>query len=219
MASSLPEFERDQIVSRGRYRQFHYDGDDFTGLTVGKGDVVFRMYDKIAEATAHGTVDRWRDVWSYDGSHVSRFEFQLRKDFLKQFGIERMADLLKRQGDVMEYLCGWLCFAYTQSRKDVDRPLVAWWQRFVEQVRCLPFECIGAVRQVLPKLPNVRQLVDQTMGLVSSLAAAWAFVDGSEAYDYVGVVNQVVKLIDHHRSKLEDTFQPKLVRYKQAAFS
>jgi hypothetical protein len=44
-------------------------------------------------------------------------------------------------------------------------------------------------------------------------------VDGSEAYDYVGVVNQVVKLIDHHRSKLEDTFQPKLVRYKQAAFS
>lgn len=219
VADGRPDFEREELISRARHRDFYYDGDDFTGMAVGKGDVRFRVYDKVKEAVKGGTIDRWRAIWGDDSSEVWRYEYQLRGDFLKQFGITSMADYLRCEGDVIEYLFEWLRFAYTSVRKDIDRPLLGWWGDFVDQVRGLRLSCIGAIRRLLPRRPNVKGLADQLLGLASSWAAAVAFHRGEKGCGYVEVVNRLIVLVDNSRDRLEEGLGVKLEGYQRAAYA
>lgn len=218
VANGRPYLNEDQIVSRARHRAVYHEGSQFTGIVIGKDKIRFRAYDKLVEAEAHGTLDRWREVWQSDSDEIWRYEYQLRGDFLVEFGIESMQDLSERQADVLEYLFTWLRFAEPQPRKDVDRPLLLWWQQFVNMVRLLPLSSIGAVRRLLPKRPNVKRLADQLVGLTSSWAAALAFLHERE-YEYEEMVNELICLVDVSRDKLRDSFRAKLVRYRQDAFA
>lgn len=219
VADISPEFSKEEIVSRAKRRDMHYQGQEFSGVSVGKSDIVFRLYDKVREATSKGLLDRWRAVWGDDSPEVWRFEYQLRGDFLKQFDVVSMDDLLVRQGDLMEYLFDWLRFAHDQKRKDVDRPLLYWWGDFVKQVRLLPLGAVGAVRRLLPKKPNVKRLADQLVGVAASWAAAVAFVQDEAGCDYTEVVNRLILLIDKSRHKLEVGLGAKLKGYRQEAFA
>lgn len=219
VADGRPEFSREELVSRAKRRDIHYDGQELTGATVGKGDILFRVYDKIREAKSKGLLDRWRAVWDDDAEEVWRYEYQLRGDVLKQFEVVSMSDLLAKMGDIMEYLFGWLRFAHELPRKDVDRPLLWWWQEFVNQVRSLPLGVMGAVRKLLPKKPNVKGLADQLVGVAASWAAAVAFHRGETGCDYSEVVNRLIVLVDKSRTKLEMGLGAKLNLYQREAFT
>jgi hypothetical protein len=218
-AGGRPEFIQEELVSRARRRDFHYDGQEFSGLTVGKGDIVFRLYDKVREAEQGGTLERWRAVWGSDAAEVWRYEYQLRGDFLKEFDLVSMGDLIAREGDLMEYLFGWLHFAHGQDRKDIARPPLAWWRGFVDCVRRLPLSCVGAVRRVLPKKPDARGLADQLVGLASSWAAAVAFQRGEAACEYAEVVNRLVLMVDKSRDRLQEGLGVKLKIYERDAYA
>lgn len=87
---SLPIKEEDHWVNRAHKFGTYHDRRKFEGVTIGKGDLMLRVYDKVRELKTKSTHKQplFADVWglaSYDEKPVTRVEFQLRRDILRQF--------------------------------------------------------------------------------------------------------------------------------------
>jgi hypothetical protein len=197
----------------------YYDGGQFVGLSVGKGDIRFRLYDKLSEAAAAGTLARWRDVWGYNGSDpIWRFEYQLRGDFLRQFGIETLPGFMSVLGDIFDYLFSWLRFASTSSRHDVDRPLLPWWRDFMGLVFNCGFSRLGAGRDILPKFPDIEGLSAQLVGIAASYAAASAFVNGT-GFDVDEIIGLTVDLLLARKGVLASAYIERLAKFEDLAYA
>ena len=83
-----------------------------TGYKFGSGDLCARFYDKTYEATV--SQKEWmREVWTakrWDGkTPVIRYEFQCRRNFLKEMSVNTFDDLKDRLADIWRYCTGdWL---------------------------------------------------------------------------------------------------------------
>lgn len=75
-----------------------------TGVTIGQGDISLRIYDKVFEIERNGSKKSlFASVWGkneYNDSPVTRVEFQLRKDVLKQFRIKTLEQLFDKMTGV-----------------------------------------------------------------------------------------------------------------------
>ncbi len=91
-----------QAQKFGTYQQ----GRNFSGITIGKGDISLRIYDKVMELSHnHPKQQTFSEIWntkSYDEKPVTRVEFQLRRAILKDFklsesaatGVDTFSDLM-----------------------------------------------------------------------------------------------------------------------------
>ena len=72
----------------------------------GKGsDILLRIYDKAREIKVSGK--EWlRDLWQYQGPDVWRFEFQIRRNVLRQFRVKSVVDLAAKLGGIWKRLTG-----------------------------------------------------------------------------------------------------------------
>ncbi len=184
----------------------------FTGVTAGKSDLRARLYDKVVEAE-RGTLDRWRKVWNYQGDTVWRLEYQVRGDFLKDWQIDTMKDVVVKLGDLVPYLLRWMRFAEVQSRKDVDRTLLPWWASIVATIEQLDLSSIGVRRVVPPRLPDEDGLKAQTLGLISSLWAAHAFTRSLD-WDYGQALSFLLDVLDEESVTLKQRFHEKITTYR-----
>ena len=92
-------------TTRAEYADVHYVRKQFTGITFGRGGpIVARIYDKTKEITVSGKA--WfRDLWAtsadYDpGQPVWRLEFQLRREGLGGFRLDRSGRRLRKLDDI-----------------------------------------------------------------------------------------------------------------------
>lgn len=78
-----------------------------TGIRIGEGDIMLRIYDKVLEIKRNGSKQSlFASVWNkteYNETHVTRVEFQLRKNVLKQFRIKSLEDLKSKQDGLWKY--------------------------------------------------------------------------------------------------------------------
>lgn len=140
------DFCEDNVVSLSkkdsRYRQ---DGKIQT-ISFGKGDVVLRIYDKIAEIEEASKKTWFFDIWG-ETENVWRIEWQVRKPVLKRFGIRTFQDLSERQGDILRYLA---TEHDTLRRPNADQnrsrwPLHSLWYDIQKQIET--FNCLGIHRE------------------------------------------------------------------------
>ena len=97
------DFDEDSFVSRSsKDSQYREDGKVQT-FSFGKGDVVLRVYDKVAEIRQQSDKVWFYLLWEQD-ENVWRIEWQIRKPVLKRFGIITFDDLKSQQGDLLRYL-------------------------------------------------------------------------------------------------------------------
>lgn len=97
------DFDEDSFVSRSsKDSQYREDGRVQT-FSFGKGDIVLRVYDKVAEIKQQSDKVWFYLLWEMD-ENVWRIEWQVRKPVLKRFGIATFDDLKDQQGDVLRYL-------------------------------------------------------------------------------------------------------------------
>ena len=97
------DFDRDSVISlSSKESNWRQDGDDQT-LQYGVGDVVLRIYDKIAEIEGNSGKVWFEQLWGVF-ENVWRIEWQVRKEILKRFGIRSFQDLDDQQGDLLRYL-------------------------------------------------------------------------------------------------------------------
>jgi hypothetical protein len=122
LAMPFPKLDiQSEIVSRARKKVEYCDlvkAEHYvscrrdTGYKFGGGDLCARFYDKTFEITV--SQKEWmREVWKAEGwdgeSPVIRYEFQCRRNFLKEMSVNTFEDLKERLADIWRYCtCDWL---------------------------------------------------------------------------------------------------------------
>ena len=85
----------------------HSFGQTPTGFVVGQGNLVLRAYDKVRESNL--IPEKIAAVvgcrWGYWTATASRVEFQIRREILKDFGVDTVADWFAKRAEICEYLC------------------------------------------------------------------------------------------------------------------
>jgi hypothetical protein len=98
------DFDEDCFVSRSnKDSKYREDGKAQT-FTFGKGDVVLRVYDKVAEIKQQSEKSWFYELWGGLVQDVWRIEWQVRKPVLRNFGIKTFNDLYNKLGDLLKYL-------------------------------------------------------------------------------------------------------------------
>jgi len=106
---------KDEIVSRARKKrrinepvkiEHHVECRRDTGYRFGSGDLVGRFYDKTNEIKV--SQKEWmKEVWKaqdWDGeTPVVRYEFQCRRNFLKEMSVNSFEELKERVADIWRY--------------------------------------------------------------------------------------------------------------------
>jgi hypothetical protein len=103
----LPEvdFTEDSFVSRSTKDSQYREAKKVQTFSFGKGDIVLRVYDKVAEIQQQSSKVWFYLLWERD-TDVWRIEWQVRKSILKQHDINTFDDLQDQQGDLLRYLSG-----------------------------------------------------------------------------------------------------------------
>ncbi len=101
----LPEidFTEDSFVSRSTKDSQYREAKRVQTFSFGKGDIVLRVYDKVAEIQQQSQKVWFFLLWGRD-TDVWRIEWQVRKSILKQHDINTFDDLQDQQGDLLRYL-------------------------------------------------------------------------------------------------------------------
>jgi len=97
------DFYEDCFVSYSKKDSKHRECGAVQTFTLGKDDIVLRVYDKIAEIRQQSDKVWFFSMWGEE-TDVWRIEWQIRKPILKLFGIRTFDDLRERQGALLHYL-------------------------------------------------------------------------------------------------------------------
>lgn len=162
-----------------------------TGITVGQGDIMLRVYDKILEIEKNeAKKSLFASVWNredLEGVHVTRTEFQLRKTVLKQFRIKTLQDLHKKLSSLWSYcVTDWarLCTEpFDRENRHQDRAKIhPWWQR-LQELQWAGQE--NASRKQCMPTKNERQLEDMLVGVALNLAAIHGYT--GDNHDHISI--------------------------------
>lgn len=133
------DFNEDCFVSRLRKNNKWRDGQQVQTFGYGIGDIVVRVYDKVAEIEQASDKAWFHDLWGQK-ANVWRVEFQVRSERLKQASIRTIQDLEDLQGDLLKQLA----LAHTTLRRpndDTNRarwPLHPLWKSLVAAIDVMP---------------------------------------------------------------------------------
>lgn len=97
------DFDEDSFVSRSVIDSKYRENRKVQTFNFGKDDIVFRVYDKVAEIKNQSDKVWFFILWEEE-EDVWRIEWQNRKDILKKFGIITFQDLQERLGILLGYL-------------------------------------------------------------------------------------------------------------------
>lgn len=97
------DFNEDFFVSYSSKDSKNREDRRVQTFTLGKGDIVLRVYDKVAEIKQKSDKVWFYLLWEQD-ENVWRIEWQVRKPVLRQFRIVTFDDLKNKQGDLLHYL-------------------------------------------------------------------------------------------------------------------
>ncbi|MDH5783634.1 MAG: hypothetical protein OEZ35_08260 [Candidatus Bathyarchaeota archaeon] len=102
---STMNFDEDSMVTMSDKDSIHRENNQIQTLTFGKGDVVLRIYNKVAEINQSSHKEWFFDLWGQK-EHVWRIEWQVRKETLKRFGIRTIEELGQKKKGLLKWLSG-----------------------------------------------------------------------------------------------------------------
>jgi len=184
VAASVPEVNLrvGEVVSYARSKsefhvQHHLKGMADTGYTFGQGDLMGRVYDKLAEIV-HSNKAWFQDLWRKNGWNgedpVTRVEFQVRRAHLKSQQIDTVEDLERQLADLWKYFTDWVSL---RDQDDNDSNRRRWPKKpFWETVRAAvpAFGVVTGVVRLTQRKPRIDALRRLGRGVLVSLAAMMA---------------------------------------------
>ena len=163
----------------------HYTNHHFSGVHIGKGNLMLRIYDKVAELKGSRATHKqqiFSEIWgvkNYDELPVTRVEYQLRRPKLREFSdsegnqINTAVDLV----NAMKSLWGYLTSEWTRhADKPVDRnhnQTKAKVSEFWQMVQAVVWTGVfGYVRTHPVKHRDIVMLRKQARGILMSVCAS-----------------------------------------------
>ena len=168
---------RHEFLCRADARHLFEVAEEFNGLQIGSrnsGTIFARIYDKTIESTKTGTA-YWKDVWDdrYDPNHhVTRVEFELHREVLRQFGISTPEEVLGASGSLWHYLTHeWLTHRVPNDDETKSRwPISEDWQS-VQRAR-IGHDAVGIKRAYEAKQEGVLEnLMPSLVGHLANFGA------------------------------------------------
>ncbi len=227
---NIPELRKDQLVSYARNRRDHilkelqedgfYLGKNRTGYSVGLGGALgFRLYDKIKEINTkskkYWVLDIYRENGRDETIGVSRFEFQMRRDFLKDWNINGYDELEYCLPDLMRYaigskddnIPGWLTIRNNESIRLKERESL----RFLAELQKVDYgELVGITRLKTVK-PKMEILEKQVKGcIISQLAILKA--NGYIEEQSIAFIKQWLRK-EIQKDKVQNEVNKRMVKY------
>ena len=188
-----------RMVTRAEKVALYYSNREITGLQVGSGEIVLRIYDKIQEMTDKCSVhkmDFFKEKWGKPVDNVTRVEFQLRRAAIKSLcPIENDFKAVKGKiKNIWKYLTSeW----FRQTAKAVDRlnrnqsreTISDFW--YMVQRSFSSFCSDACLRNKKLKTINVQSLIVQAAGIMKTVCAAM----GHAHDDLFGIFSTSAQLI------------------------
>jgi hypothetical protein len=161
-------------VTRSTYAASHLTNNRLTGLTIGRGNIVARLYDKPLEILQKKKKVWMYDIWGIksvpDGKKIIRVEFQLRRQALNGLCLHDIFDFLKHTHNVWGYCTKkWLKFQDNPEKHHTQRNTFDWWEvvqnGFMGQQNPNPLIRQKAIQE------DLNNLGKQACGLLTSMHA------------------------------------------------
>ena len=151
-------------------------GFDFTGLTIGSGHIIARLYDKVREITQKSKKYWMFDIWGIkeedlpEDKRIIRIEFQLKREVIKSLINCDVFNTLEYLDRIWGYCTqSWLKFQDNPGEHHSKRNTFPWWETIQNGFQGIqnpkPFVRKQSISQ------NKRQLCAQINGLLTSLQA------------------------------------------------
>lgn len=153
------DFTPDHFVSRAAKDATWRENKAMQTVQLGQGEVVVRIYDKVAEITQQSDKSWFFELWGTK-ANVWRVEFQVRRERLKMAGIRTLDDLCDLQADLLRELAT----SHTTLRRPSDDsnrsrwPFHPLWQELLQAIDNMPQT--GLVRAIDP-LNSVEYRLDR----------------------------------------------------------
>lgn len=183
--------ENDKQITRANHLNVYHERRKLTGATIGKGSILCRVYDKIQEMKNSQDAVKWlffKDKWDSSGveyTDVTRVEFQLRRQYLKEISVDDFSQLITKTQSIWSYLTqDWLRLASRsvdrENRNQDKMPVSSFWL----MVQSAYEKEISVVRQKVKNFCNIPALGKQIRGCMTSILASVGFMD----VDYWGMM-------------------------------
>jgi hypothetical protein len=196
---SLPsiDFNEDSFITHSSKDSKHRQDGRPQTFNFGKGNIVLRVYDKVAEIRQKSEKVWFFLLWDQD-ENVWRIEWQVRKPVLRQFSIVTFDDLKKKQGDLLQYLASEHdTLRLPNSDSNVSRwPLHPLWIDLLERIAEL--EHIGISRidgkqAVLEE--RLARMVISIYGYIKRIAAIHCIKNNEDMIDVYEAMKDLKKHI------------------------
>lgn len=177
------DFLNSHKVSRSRAVSHYATGDKLETFYVGApgGHIRLRIYDKGKEIGKSGK-EWFLGLWGREGPEdVWRVEFQLRRETLKDLGVDNLDDLLSRLGGIWRYLTEeWFSLRQLDNEKQDRRTLFPWW-KVVQEINRFGLADVLKRKESEETLASVEWYVSHIAGCLPSFAARIGSKDFNDA--------------------------------------
>ncbi len=182
----LPVANQDQWITRAQTFSPHYRHRKLTGVSIGSGDLMLRIYDKVEELKkkSQHKIIPFMQIWGLDDiekAKVTRIEFQVRRSILKEFKfngqtkrIDTLEDLNNSLSSIWSYLVEeWAKLTETPVDRKHNHQSRAGTHEFWEQIREADFSGDEDVERVTSSpMCDLVALKLQMAGIGMTIAAA-----------------------------------------------
>lgn len=212
----------DYAVTRATDMAPYYKHKKLTGIRIGKGAISIRMYDKPLEMK-QSKKDWMFNIWGIkevpEGKKVIRFEFQLRREFLKQVGLNTVEHLKTKDVNAWTYCTEkWLKFKDRPGKHHNQRKTFSWWKKIQNGYRNYQ-DAFPLVREKAFQI-NKRQITQQMSGYLSSLVAMRCEERGSHLNrneSFLNCLSEYMQEVELQNpdidSELQERIDKKRIRY------
>ena len=195
------DFTDDDFVTRADKTATWSQHHKLQTVQLGKGHIVVRIYDKVAEISQQSSKHFFFDLWGQK-ENVWRTEFQVRRERLKSAGINKIADISDFQGDLLHILAN----DHTRlCRPGADQNRARWplhplWEAVVRDVNNIPR--FGLLADIPPGAGLRERLYRQMQSLYGDLKGVGALtqlIDGAAEPPFLGdMLRDLHNLIEPH---------------------
>ena len=195
--------DKNRWISRARKFVVYYEDWDITGIMLGKGSLALRVYEKSIELQKNKEKAKFfYDLWQCkEGTPVTRVEFQLRREVLKEFAtpMNTVAELSQNIDAVWQYCVNdWARFASRSVDRKNDNQnreeSSSFWKKIQKAIFNLRQPGTHRIKSNLHK--NLAALRKQARGCLLNFAAA----AGHSADDFYGIMGTIQDVIQEEFS-------------------
>lgn len=193
---------------KGTFRQSNtrYYNREISSIEFGcRSSLIFcRIYDKTLEVIEKGSKQWFFDIWKDRNMNISKIwnvEFELKRDFFSEFGVESVEDLFETQASIWEYCTDDYLTKTMGNCNRIDNckvdPVWISIRHSFDQ-----FESRPLIKRQKQRLASFDALIPQVTGLITTLAAKME----TESIDVI-MPEIVLAGKEHLRRKHKKTYQ------------